>query len=169
MTAPIRFALLGKSGSGKSRAGTIICDRFGLRHIKTGTICRQIARLLFANEDKGSTQRLDDALTQIDPSIFLRASLRDVEAGEGFVVDALRFRSDLVIARDFGCRTVRIVAPDAVREARLKARGQVFDPLVDGLHRSEVELDDAEVDFEISNDADLASLTAALSRIAPEI
>lgn len=168
MTAPIRFALLGKSGSGKSQAGAIISDRFGLRHIKTGTICRQIAQLLFANEDKSSTQRLDDALTQIDPSIFLRATLRNVEAREGFVVDALRFRSDLAIARDFGCRTIRIVAPGAVRLARLQSRGQVFDPVLDGRHRSETELDDAEVDFEIVNDADLAKLTAALSRLARE-
>jgi hypothetical protein len=97
-----------------------------VRYIKTGAICRQIAQLLFGNEDKLSTQQLDDALTAIDECIFLRAALRSVKPGEGFVVDALRFADDLVLARSLGCRTIRIVAPEALRHERLARRGQVF-------------------------------------------
>ena len=168
MSGPVRFALIGKSGSGKSRAGGFLSHRFGVAHLKTGAVCREISRLLFSNEDKSSTQRLDDALTPIDPCIFLRATLRPVAVNEGFVVDALRFREDLVLAREYGCKVIRVVAPEGVRVQRLIDRGQVFDPVTDGVHRSETELDNVEVDFEILNDADLATFERALSRILAE-
>ncbi|MFT8245554.1 hypothetical protein [Roseomonas sp. BN140053] len=106
---------------------------------------------------------LDDALTPIDPSIFLRAALRGIPSNDGFVIDALRFRDDLSIARDLGCRVIRIVAADETRLRRLKARGQVFNIETDGYHRSEVELDDAEVDYEIRNDGEISQLPTLLT------
>lgn len=165
MTAPIRFALVGKSGSGKSSAGERLSRLVGVEHVRTGAICRKIARMLFGNDDKRSTQRLDDALTSIDPSIFVRAALRPYINGDGFILDALRFREDAVLARGLGCRIVRIVAPPELRHVRLRERGQSFDPATDGLHRSETELDAIEVDHEITNDGDISSLEAALTVI----
>ncbi|NLR72835.1 hypothetical protein HGI47_18325 [Novosphingobium sp. ERN07] len=165
MTQPIRYALLGKSGSGKSRAAEILSDLLHVPHIKTGAVCRQISHILFGNEDKRSTQRLDDALTPLDPCIFLRAALRSVGSDQGFVVDALRFCEDLAMAQNYGCLTIRISAPDDQRLRRLAERGQVFDPATDGLHRSETELDASAVDFEISNDCDLNHLRLSLARI----
>lgn len=172
-SAAVRFALVGKSGSGKSSAGEILAERFDITHIRTGKICREIAFLLFGNEDKSSTQRLDDALTQIDPSIFLRAALREIESttdelsgsGKGFIIDALRFESDLMLAKEHGCSIIRISAPEEVRVTRLAERKQVFDLATDGLHRSEHELDAAQADYEIVNDQDLEALRAALSII----
>jgi dephospho-CoA kinase len=166
MTAPIRLALVGKSGSGKTHAGEFLSKQLGIRNIKTGAICREIARLLFGNEDKRSTQILDDALTPIDPSIFVKAALRSVSEQEGFVLDALRFGDDLLLARQHGCHVIRLAAPESVRVARLKARGQVFDSEVDGNHRSETELDQVQVDYEIMNDSDLRMLESALLEIA---
>lgn len=169
MTRPIRLALLGKSGSGKSRAGEFLSQHLGVEHLKTGFVCRQISRLLFANEDKGSTQLLDDALTPIDPCIFLRATLRHITDNQGFVVDALRFHEDLVLAREYGCRVVKIVAPEDMRLQRLVERGQAFDPAIDGEHRSETELDNVLVDYEVANDSDIAALERVLSRIVAEV
>lgn len=153
-----RFALIGKSGAGKSEVGVILKDRLGLRIIKTGAICRQISKMLFGNEDKRSTQLLDDALTSIDASIFVRAALRDVRTEERFVIDALRFTSDLEIARARGCTIIRVVADDSTRCRRLKARGQEFSLESDGKHRSEVELDSVPVDHLIVNDGSLEVL-----------
>ncbi len=124
--------------------------------------------MLFGNDDKRSTQQLDDALTTIDPSIFVRAALRPYGEGDGFVLDALRFRDDAVLARELGCRIVRIVAPPDLRHVRLRERGQSFDPATDGLHRSEIELDTIKVDHELVNAGDLPSLEAALTAIVAE-
>ena len=163
MTTPIRFALVGKSGSGKSSAGVRLSALVGVDHVRTGVVCRQIARTLFGNDDKRSTQMLDDALTTLDPSIFVRAALRPYGEDAGYVLDALRFQSDVLLARDLGCRIVRIVAPPGLRHERLSERGQSFDPATDGLHRSEV--DAIRVDHEIVNDGDIARLNEALAAL----
>jgi dephospho-CoA kinase len=61
----LRIALVGKSGSGKSEVAEFLRESRACQVIKTGRICRQIAQLLFGNEDKRSTQLLDDVLTEI--------------------------------------------------------------------------------------------------------
>ena len=147
-----RLALIGKSGAGKSTVADHIARAYGIRRVSTGTICRKITMLLFGNEDKASTQRIDDALTLVDPSIFLRAALRESELYEPICVDSLRFASDYDLARSQGFEIIRVLASDATREYRLAARGQVFNISTDGMHRSETDLDEAQVDFTIHND-----------------
>ncbi|MER8724372.1 AAA family ATPase [Mesorhizobium sp. M1027] len=160
-----RFALIGKSGAGKSTVAEQMGRDYGIRRISTGTICRQISMLLFGNQEKASTQRIDDALTQIDPSIFLRAALRDAAPEESICVDSLRFSPDYRLARDQGFEIIRVTASDETRTRRLAARGQVFNLAVDGRHRSETELDTAEADFTIHNDGKKDEIEAALRSI----
>jgi len=101
---------------------------------------------------------LDDVLTRIDESIFLRAALRTADLAAPFVIDSLRFQSDLDLAREYGCTTVRVVSADDIRVSRLVSRGQVFDLAHDGAHRSENELDVADCDVTVSNTGDLKAL-----------
>lgn len=161
----IKFALIGKSGAGKSTAAEMIANRYRARRVSTGIICRQISSLLMGNEDKASTQKIDDALIKIDKSIFLKAALRGVAEDESICVDALRFKSDLELARERGFFVIRVTASDQLRSARLRARGQVFDMAVDGRHRSEIELDGSAADLEILNDGSLDTMRQALERI----
>jgi cytidylate kinase len=69
-----RIALIGKSGAGKSEVSRHLAKVHGFTAIRTGAICRTIAKLLFNNEDKATTQLLDDALTALDPSIRLKGA-----------------------------------------------------------------------------------------------
>ncbi len=151
MKSAPRFALLGKSGAGKSEVARALNEQLGCRIVKTGAICRAISRVLFGNEDKHSTQILDDALTVIDPSIFLRAAARDIGFDDPIVIDALRFVSDVAIADDLGCKRLRVVASADERVRRLQLRQQTFDLDRDGVHRSETELDNHPVDHVITN------------------
>lgn len=161
----LRFALVGKSGSGKSEVAKLLNQDFGCRIVKTGSICRQIAQILFGNEEKRSTQILDDALTSIDPSIFLRAAIRGLDSNESIVIDALRFKSDLQIASALGCATIRVDAADEERVRRLRVRGQTFDLKRDGHHRSETELDDHPVDHIITNAGTICDLRLQVADI----
>lgn len=138
---------------------------YGIRRISTGSICRKISMLLFGNEEKRFTQRIDDALTQIDPSIFLRAALRGAAPEEPICVDSLRFSADYSLAREEGFEIIRVIASDDTRRRRLAARGQVFNLDVDGRHRSETDLDAAEADFTIHNDGMKDEIEAALRSI----
>lgn len=161
-----RFALIGKSGAGKSTAAQMIHELYQARRVSTGEICRTISSLLMGNEDKASTQKIDDALTTIDQSIFLKAALRDIPVEESICIDSLRFKSDIEIARQRGILIIRVVASDALRVERLKSRGQVFNFSVDGAHRSETELEGAEVDLEIVNDGGLEKMRLAIENIS---
>ncbi|SRR6266851_7563479 len=163
-TFPARYALIGKSGAGKSEVAKILQSHCSCNIIKTGQICRDISQMLFGNDDKRSTQTLDDALTPIDESIFLRASMRGIDTSQPFVIDSLRFISDLTIARSLNCFLLRVVADDHIRLARLANRGQQFDLSKDGSHRSEVELDAAEVTETINNNGAFSDLEASALR-----
>lgn len=162
---PDHYALVGKSGSGKSEIAQLISNLTGARIVKTGAICRGISKSLFGDDSKSNTQRLDDALTTLDPSIFLRASIRDIAPTEAIIVDALRFRSDFEIALSSGWKTIRVTAPDSVRVRRLTARGQQFDLHTDGKHRSEIELDEVSTDFSIENAGPLSNLSSVVANI----
>lgn len=157
-SAPIRIALIGKSGAGKSTVAGLLKLFCNTERISTGAICRSIARLLFGDEAKSSTQRIDDALTEIDPSIFLNAALRQTPNDRSVCIDSLRFKSDLEVARARGFTIVRIVAGEQERIERLARRGQAFDPDVDAAHRSEIELDGVDVDHTIVNNGDKEAL-----------
>lgn len=157
-----KVAIIGKSGSGKSTVSKFISKYLMTERISTGQISRQIANTLFGNENKATTQRLDDALTKIDSSIFLKAALRSVPDSQSICIDALRFQSDLAIALERGFTIVRVTAADDVRASRLAARGQMYDPIVDGAHRSEIELDDVKVDHEIVNNGSIEEMDAAV-------
>lgn len=163
--AEIKIALIGKSGAGKSEISRYLAERHGFSVVRTGKICRQISMILFGNDEKSSTQCLDDALTAIDPSIFLQASLRNADLKGHVVVDALRFAEDLRLVKSMGFLTLRVKADAQLRLQRLAARGQAFDLEVEGTHRSEIELDDFGADFEVRNAGSVADLGAALDAI----
>jgi dephospho-CoA kinase len=158
----IRIALIGKSGAGKSKVSKYLVETHGFAVIRTGVICRQVSMILFGNEEKSSTQRLDDALTVIDPSIFLRASLRCAILDGDIVIDSLRFREDVLLARSLHFLTLKVLSDPGLRLDRLTSRGQLFDPAIEGSHRSETELDGEIVDYEIENDGTLRDLTSSV-------
>jgi dephospho-CoA kinase len=154
----IRVALVGKSGAGKSEVAKILQESFDCQIVKTGAICRSISKILFGNDDKTSTQILDDVLTSIDSSIFLKAALREVQVTTPAVIDALRFSSDYELAKDANYITLRVIAEDDQRVSRLAQRGQQFDLQENGKHRSEVELENHDCDLNIVNDCTLDTL-----------
>jgi 5'-deoxynucleotidase YfbR-like HD superfamily hydrolase/predicted kinase len=158
----MQVALIGKSGVGKSTVAKLLNYHAGTERVSTGSICRQIAMLLFGNDDKSTTQTLDDALTKIDPSVFLNAALQAAPAGRPICLDSLRFKSDYDIARRRGFTIVRVTAPDEVRVARLAERGQKFNLMKDGSHRSEIELEQMEVDYTVENSGDIDALEGSV-------
>lgn len=161
----IRIALTGRSGAGKSEIASILREEFKCEVVSTGRICRAIAQLLFGDDSKSSTQALDDALTTLDASIFLKAALRTSDTtNNNVVIDSLRFTSDANLATDLGFHLLRIEAPDEVRFRRLQTRGQAFDPSAIEQHRSENELDAYPVDGRLSNYGSRDDLREALRR-----
>lgn len=146
----MKIALSGASGSGKSRIARYLHERHGFAPTSTGEICRQIAILLFGDEDKGSLNRVSEMVRSLDPSLFIAAALRNVE-GERVVLDSVRYLSDVERVRAAGFLIWRIECSPEERSRRLAARGQSVST-ADLAHASEVELQSAVFDAVINND-----------------
>lgn len=146
-----RIALIGKTGAGKSEVSRYL-ESLGSRRCSTGAVCRSISTILFGDDSKRNTQALDDVLTLIDPSIFLKAALRDLDQAAPLVIDSLRFLSDYDFVRSQGFSVIRVTASEENRKDWLMKRGEKFDFGRDACHRTEIELDEVAVDATIVND-----------------
>lgn len=148
------IGLCGKSGSGKSTVASYLVSEFGYTHIKTGTACREIALMLFADDSKTTLNAVTDALRSIQPDVWITAALRDAPANQLVVVDSLRFVPDYMLLRQKQYSLWRVEAPLAVRIARLTGRGQEYNPPTDEEAEAETELDGMPFDFVLHNNAD---------------
>jgi dephospho-CoA kinase len=143
-------ALYGFSGSGKSTVATMMTSR-GYQHVRTGKACRDICAQLFESDAKTILNQVTDQMRVIDPTVWLRAALRDADPTLPIVFDSMRFPEDYeyMQAREFFL--VRIELGQMVRLERLTQRGQIYDPQVDDLHQTEVGLLGMKFDFVIDN------------------
>lgn len=164
MSLPDRIALIGKSGVGKSTLSQQLVDLEGFQLCSTGQICRGICQALFGEESKASAMKVTDALREIDSSIFLKAAMRGLAVDRPTVIDAIRFRSDVEIARQHAFALVRVHVNRDIQLQRLNERGQVMNE-PDHLHSSETELDEVEADYDLINEAGKGELLGHLKRI----
>ena len=152
------IGLLGHTGTGKSTVATYLQNKHAYTIINTGRICRNIAQIVFGNEDKSNLMALTDALQSIDKSIFLKSALRQNEDAPLKIIDAIRYEHDFSYAKENGFILIRLVAPKEMRRTWLESRGQNYDFEIDELHSSEQELARANVDITISNNGSLEEL-----------
>lgn len=164
MKPPI--ALTGRSGTGKTTIADHLVARHGYFRCSTGNACRQICRSLFGSESKTLLNAVTEKMKEIDPDVWLRAALVGVPSGAPVVFDSMRFVPDWNYLAKLGFKTIRVTAPQQLRIARLRNRGQIYDPDVDDLHPAEVELEHHHCDAVISNDfADTIQLYAHVDTV----
>ena len=165
------IALYGRTGSGKTTVAEAFVREYGYVHRKTGAACRALCLDLFGSENKALMNKVTDALREIDPAVWLRAALRQEDAGYlgPIVLDSVRFWPDYqyVVERSFV--TIRVTAPPDDRAGRLSLRGQSFDLLSDDLHPAEIELATANFDFEIDNATTISDLLDQVRRVARDL
>lgn len=152
------IALFGRSGSGKTTMAEWLISQHGYQRCSTGSVCRRICRTLFDSEARSILNHVTDAMKAIDGSVWLRAALAQATTNQPIVFDSMRFREDydfLVMRGSF--RAWRITAPTALRNERLRLRGQCFDAATDECHPSEHDLDCAP--YEVTFDTGEMGLT----------
>ena len=145
----VRVAIHGWSGSGKSAVCRYLRDAHGFAIASTGSICRQIAGMLFASEDRHLLNDVSVAMRGIRRDVWIEAALRRVES-DRVVFDSVRYPTDVDILRSAGFEIWSISCPPEVAQQRLNERGQSF-TLTDLGHESEVGLSEAAFDVRIDN------------------
>lgn len=163
-----RIALMGKSGVGKTEVAKRLASEHGFTRCSTGPICREIAERLFGKATKTNMQLVSDVLIDLIPSVFLRAALAQVSGSSHVVIDALRYSADYDLARECGFTVVRVTTSEERRRRFLEARGEPFDFETDGVHQTEVELDEAIADQTIANEGSLEDLARAADTVLGE-
>lgn len=146
------IALCGRSGSGKTTVAEHLAQAYGFAHYRSGELCRRVCSDLFGDDSKAMLNAVTAAMRSIRPDVWISAALRAMRDEEVVVFDSMRFQGDYERLRGAGFALWRIEAPLDRRVARLRARGQQFDPSADDQAAPEVELDGHEFDYVLDND-----------------
>ena len=166
----LRLFLFGRRAAGKSAVAGFL-EEWGARVYKLSDPLYRIARELFGmkEKDRALLQRLGNKLREIDPDCLLKHfSLRLCADGPQFaVVEDVRLLREAERLRQMGFAGVLVRAPDPVRFARLKARGENVLPEEEE-HRTESEVDLIVPDYVIDNDGSLEDLRGAVAAVVAE-
>jgi adenylate kinase len=125
----MRIVLLGAPGSGKGTQGQLLAGHFGVPYLSSGEVLRAIAEGESETARRIAAYLRDGELVPDElVSEALESALRDLAAGEGYVLEgfprtvAQARHADEVLAPD---AVVLLAVPDEVARARLAGRADV--------------------------------------------
>lgn len=157
------IALIGKMGSGKTTIARLLESEFGYTPLHFATPIKEVAQLIWADVNRDHLQKLGVAVRDIDENAWANVLLRKVDNSDSrIVVDDCRFPNEYQSLKERGFRIVRIIADRNERVRRLTQIGRLQDES-QLEHSTETGLDDADVDYTITNDGtedDLRKLVA---------
>lgn len=152
MNTTVRIALCGPSGAGKTTIAQYLARQHDFVICSTGRRCRDLALEFFRIDSKAVLNHITDAFRALQPDVWLRHALKDIPpTAPRLVIDSLRFLPDAEYAAANGFQIWRVECPFQVRLARLSARHQDYDPVLDEIHPSEHTLDGLPVQRLIDN------------------
>ena len=150
MTEPLRLFLSGPAGSGKTEVARLLQQRHGFARVSLGDLCREECVRRGWLQDRGHLQRAGDLLRAGYPSGLAALALITVRDLRGpVVIEGVRLGAEAGYFRARGVIGVSVVAPQALRAARLRARDG-SDRVPD--HSTEREAGSLPADLRIQND-----------------
>ena len=110
------IAFVGKMGSGKTTAASILCDEFKCTKLSFATQLKNIASEFYGMHDKNRVllQTLGTAMRSVDKNVFVNALKREMEEilqeaeKTFFVIDDVRYLNEFEFLRDCGFHMVYI-------------------------------------------------------------
>lgn len=147
----LNISLSGRSGSGKTTIANYLASKYNFHVCKTGTLCRDVSKLLFRSDSLEILQKVTDAMKDIDKDVWLKGALYNAPTDKSLVFDSMRFESDYIFLKNKGFVLLRVEASREVCFSRLRERGQIFNENKDSMHKSEIELEKYHHDFTIEN------------------
>jgi dephospho-CoA kinase len=166
----MRLFLYGKRAAGKSTVARFLAE-MGARVYKLSDPLYRIAEELFGmkEKDRRLLQLLGDKLREIDRDCLLRyLSFRLYRDEPGFaVVEDVRLVREAEYLRRIGFLGVLVKAPEALRQARLKNRGEGALPEAES-HPTEAEVELITPDFVVENSGSLKELRKNVAAVVAE-
>ena len=160
MTEPLRIYVSGPAGSGKTEVARLLQTRHGFARVSLGDLCRAEARRRGLPEDRATLQAVGDLLRGIDPARLAVLAWERAKTIRGpLVIEGVRLAAEARYLRDRSMIGVAVVAPEALRAARLRARDG-SDRVPE--HATEMEAPLLAVDLRLVNTGDRAALERAV-------
>lgn len=160
MTEPLRLYLSGPAGAGKTEVARILEIQHGFARVSLGDLCREECRGRDWPADRKHLQAAGDALRAGNLSRLAILALAQVRGRPGpSVIEGVRLAAEASYLRARGVIGVAVVAPEALRQARLLGRdGSSRVPE----HATEREAGGLVVDLRLVNDGDRQALEKAV-------
>jgi len=123
MMRPVRLYLAGPAGSGKTTVAEMLVRDHGFARVSLGGLCREEAHRRGLPEDRAALQAMGDALRGPEPARLAILAWEQARRAPGpLVIDGVRLRAEAEWLTARGVLGVAVLAPDALRIARLSRR-----------------------------------------------
>lgn len=159
----MKIAITGPMCSGKTFISTHLSEEYKLTKYSFAKKLKEIAIDLFGmdpaevNKDRNLLQTLGDKMKEIDPDVWVKYLLREmnVEFNDNIIIDDLRFKNELKYLKENKFIIIRLNVDRKTQEQRLKSKyPNSYKKHIERLnHISENDLSDTDVDFEIDSDS----------------
>lgn len=172
----IKIALAGKMRSGKDTVAAYLVEHYDFVPYAFGDGIKRVCRELFpeqvANSKKPRAllQGVGQAMRAIDPDVWIKRTMREIDASHSFDVVITDLRQPNEYARLYteGYVIIRVNASDDVRIDRMRSAGDTFD-LADLTHDTERYVDMFAVHYELNNNGSVLDLWEQIDVVMREI
>lgn len=179
MSGITKIALCGKLRSGKDAVGLHLFVHHGFEFpIAFGAALKSVAHATFPwipHEPKPrELYQFMNVMREFDPDVWIKhldatyRHLADQRSTTGIVITDVRQSNEYEWCKANGFTIIRVTAPEDVRMARAKLRGDDF-TAKDMAHSTESYVDGFDVDYEIENDGTYDDLKAKVDAVIAEL
>lgn len=172
-----KIALCGKMRSGKDTVGDYLVGNYTFTPLAFGDKLKEIAHLTFPwipNEPKPREMyQFMNVMRDFSKDVWVRhvdikvKKLKE-KGVQKVVVTDLRQPNEYEWAKENGFTIVRVSAEEEVRIQRMRDSGDEFDP--ESLnHKTEIYIDDFDVDYEIENNGTLEDLESKIVELIEKV
>jgi len=150
----MKIAITGNICSGKSYLSRILMKKYNLELYSFAEKIKKISTDLFKVQHKDRTliQTITDKMKEIDPDIWIKYLLTEINDKENIIIDDLRFENEVKYLKEHGFVIIRLNVPDNIRIERIKSTyPNNYIEHIEGMnHSSENDIANLEVDLDLN-------------------
>jgi dephospho-CoA kinase len=150
----MKIAITGNICSGKSYLSRILMKKYNLELYSFAEKIKKISTDLFKvqHKDRILIQTIADKMKEIDPDIWIKYLLTEINDKENIIIDDLRFENEVKYLKEHGFVIIRLNVPDNIRIERIKSTyPNNYIEHIEGMnHNSENDIANLEVDLDLN-------------------
>jgi dephospho-CoA kinase len=152
----MKIAICGPICSGKSFISTYLTEKYHLQRYAFGDKVKDIARELFKMnyKDRHLLQTISDKMKAIDPDVWIKYVIHQIEHMDNIIIDDLRFENETQYLQNIGFIIIKLTIDTKTQHERIRQTyPNTYQEHIDNLHHnSEQEHASIQADYIIQSD-----------------